>query len=225
MLRDFLSLIFPVLCPACKNSLMANEEILCTECLYRLPTTGFHLMPDNPVARRFWGKLPVHAAGSYLYFRKGESVQRVIHELKYRGRREIGLFTGKLYGQELASSPLYRGIDLILPVPLHSHRLRKRGYNQSMLIAEGISLKMEVPCADSVIKRTRDSTSQTNKSRFSRWENMQAGFVIRDHEKIENKHVLLVDDVITTGATLESCAHILLKEGAGKVSIATLACA
>ncbi|WP_244214209.1 ComF family protein [Pedobacter jejuensis] len=221
--NDLIGLLFPNFCNACGIPLFQNEKIICTKCLYDLPFTDYHIHAENRVAKQLWGRLPLNAAMAMLYFRKGAKVQNLIHSLKYNSKTDVGIFLGNMLGERLKISPVYNDIDLIIPVPLHHKKLRLRGYNQSSYIAEGIAEKMDVLFDESVLIRAISTESQTKKSRYSRYENMKAVFKTNNAQSIIGKHILLVDDVITTGATLEACANALIENGASKVSIAALA--
>jgi ComF family protein len=223
-LNDFFSLIFPRVCMACGINLLKHEECICTFCNYHLPKTNFHLEQDNPVTLLFRGRSPVHSAASLYFFSKGGKVQHMIHQLKYRGQKEIGQYLGKHYGKELLKSPLFNTADVIIPVPLHYKKLRKRGYNQSEYFARGLAESMNISIDVKTLVKTTKTESQTKKTKFKRWENVKEVFNITHSEHLINKHVLLVDDVITTGATLESCMLHLSKIPGIKISIASLAC-
>jgi ComF family protein len=223
MLRDFLSLIYPQLCMACGKSLYNKEVCLCTFCRYNLPKTNFHLQPENPVSKLFWGRVNITSAASYYQFSKGGKVQKLIHQLKYKDQKEIGLFIGQLYGNDLRSSEVFNSVDLVIPIPLHPKKLKKRGYNQSALFAEGIGLSMNKMHDLTNVSREIAADSQTRKSRFNRWKNVESNFRVKYPEKLKNKHVLIVDDVITTGSTLEACAQAILAVPGTKVSIVTIA--
>ena len=223
MLNDFLSLIFPKVCAACGKSLFKTEESICTYCLYHLPKTNFHLYGDNPVVKLFWGRTGIHSASSLYSFSKGSKVQHLIHQLKYRGKKEIGNTLGKHYGKELKMSPLFSTANVVIPVPLHIQKLKKRGYNQSETFAQGIAEAMNAESSSEILIRTFSSETQTKKSRFARWKNVEEIFKVTAPEKLEGKHVLLVDDVITTGSTLEACANKILEVPNVKVSVATIA--
>lgn len=220
---NFLSLIYPKVCQACGNSLFKNEEVICTYCMYHLPKTNYHEEEDNPVIRHFWGKVNIVSASSYYFFDKGQKVQKLIHHLKYKGQKEVGVRIGELYGYELAKSNLFNSADIILPVPLHKSRLRSRGYNQSEYFAKGLSSAMNIPVADNFVVRNKKTETQTRKNRFSRWENVSEVFSLTSKANIEGKHILLADDVITTGSTLAACAEVLLKDKSTKVSVASIA--
>ncbi len=222
---DFVALIFPELCQACTKSLYGNEEIICTDCLYHLPFTDFHLHADNAVAQSFWGRVPIEAASALLYFVKGNRVQNLLHQLKYKNRPEVGVYLGKLAAKKLLENPIFAAADMIMPVPLHQQKQLKRGYNQSLCIAEGLSQKMLIPVENQNLIKTISTESQTKKSRISRYENMKEVFWVKNPEKLAGKHILMVDDIITTGATLEACCNVLLQIPGLKISIATIALA
>lgn len=222
-LLDLVNLFFPHTCQACGNALFRQEEVICLKCLIRLPMTNFHLHEENPVSRMFWGRIPVHAAASFLFFNKGGKVQQLIHQLKYKGKTEVGLYLGKIYGESLLKSHLFADVDLIIPVPLHPRKLHQRGFNQSEVIGRGLSNSMHIPCnTDQLIRRVQTAT-QTRKSRYERWENVKSSFQLMQAEVMEGKHVLLVDDVITTGATLEACAQVFAQIPNIKLSVVSLA--
>lgn len=223
LFKDFVGLLFPDLCNACGIQLFHGENQICTKCLYDLPYTDYHLHTENRVAKQLWGRLPLNAAMAMLYFRKGTKVQTLLHNLKYNGKTDVGLVLGKLLGTRLKNSPLYQDIDYIIPVPLHQKKERKRGYNQCSYIANGISEAMDLPVSETHLIRTIATESQTKKARYTRYENMLEVFAVKNIGELNQKHILLVDDVLTTGATLEACANILLKNGVSKISIATIA--
>ncbi len=222
---DFISLLFPRHCASCGNTLLRHESCICTFCGLHLPATDFHEHEVNPVAELFWGRVPVHRATSMYYFHKGSRVQSLIHKLKYKGQQEIGVHLGRQYGLRLRNSPHFADVDVILPVPLHPRKLRKRGYNQSEAFARGLSQGLGVRADTATLLRKTATATQTKKSRFRRWENVQEVFVTQHPERLAGCHLLLVDDVVTTGATLESCARHLVKIPDCRVSIATIACA
>ena len=223
MLNDFLSLIFPKVCYACGKSLLKSEDCICTFCLYELPKTNFHLYNDNHVVKLFWGRTNIYSASSLYSFSKGSKVQHLIHQLKYRGEKEIGITLGKQYGNELKNAPLFSSANMVIPVPLHPKKLKKRGYNQSETFAQGIAESMQIENGSKFLIRTHASETQTRKSRFARWENIEEIFQVVSPEKILGKHILLVDDVVTTGSTLEACANKILEVTDTKVSVATIA--
>lgn len=220
---DVIGLLFPELCNACGTHLYYGEKQMCTKCLYDLPYTDYHLHQDNRVAKQLWGRLPINAAMAMLYFRKGTKVQNLMHSLKYKGQTEVGVYLGNLLGDKLRLGTLYNDIDLIIPVPLHPKKERLRGFNQSKFIADGIAEALKVSVSTSHLFRAQSTESQTKKTRYTRYENMQSVFKINQKEQLENLHVLLIDDVITTGATLEACGNALLSAGIKKLSIAAIA--
>ena len=223
MLKDFFSLIYPPVCISCENILLQNENRICTNCLYNLPQTNFHQLPDNPVAKLFWGRANIASAAAMFTFSKEGKVQRLIHQLKYNKQKEIGKILGNMYGSELKETAIFKNVDVVVPVPLHPKKMKKRGYNQSSLFAEGIAKAMQIECSEKIIFRTTFSESQTKKSRYKRWENVSSIFETKNNFSIIGKHILIVDDVVTTGSTLEACAQTVLKIPNTKVSIATIA--
>jgi ComF family protein len=222
-INDFFSLLYPRICTCCGNSLWRGEEVVCTLCEYHLPKTWYHLEHDNPVSRIFWGRAPVESAASFLHFNKGNQVQHLIHHLKYKERKDIGVWFGAHYGAFLKSSPLFRSAEVIIPVPLHRKRYHSRGFNQSAQFGIGLASSMKIPVEEQTLLRTGLSETQTRKSRYKRWENVSGIFEIRNPCKFSGAHLLLVDDVITTGATLEACVHALCSIPDVKISIATIA--
>ncbi len=220
---DFISLLFPRLCYGCGNHLLRNENLICTECYVVIPRTDYHTKADNPVAQLFWGRCMVEKAAAFSFYNRGSRIRSLIHNLKYKGVKEIGTELGRIYGTSLKSSGYMDGIDIIIPVPLHLSKLRKRGFNQSEIICMGISSVTDVPVNTTSVKRISVSDTQTKKSRYERWVNVEGIFRVTDPEALKGKHVLLVDDVITTGSTIESCVNEILKTDGTKVSVAALA--
>lgn len=218
-----LHLFFPRICPACGEALLRFERVICFTCKSSLPRTGYHHQPDNPVAQLFWGRVPVHTAAAFFFFRKSGHVQQLLHQLKYGNHPEIGEEIGVMYGTELASSTSFSPTELIVPVPLHPTKLRIRGYNQSAEFARGLSQGMGRPAHVEALVRNTHSESQTRKARFARWENVNEVFSVNQPERIAGRNILLVDDVITTGATIEACAARLFRAGASRISIASIA--
>jgi ComF family protein len=188
-----------------------------------LPFTNFHLQPDNIVARQFWGKVDLQGAYALYYFAKGGKVQNLMHHFKYKGMQQIGVLLGNMAGEQLVKSNIFNSVNVIIPVPLHKKRLKERGYNQSTCFANGLAQKLNAVVDDDNLVRVKSTETQTHKSRFLRFENMQEVFKVLNPEKLMDKHVLLVDDVITTGSTLEVCSLQLLKIEGLKLSIATIA--
>ena len=220
---DFISLLFPRLCYACGNHLMRNENLICTECFVLIPRTNYHIAEDNPVAQLFWGRCLIEKAAAFSYYNKGSRIRNLIHNMKYKGIREIGIELGRIYALSLKSSGFTKDIDLIIPVPLHLVKKRTRGFNQSEIISMGIADVTGLPVDTKSLVRTTVSETQTKRSRYERWTNVEGIFHVIDPQTIMNKHVLLVDDVITTGSTIESCSYELLKIEGVKVSVVALA--
>lgn len=224
MFNDFFNLIFPKLCSACNKSLVKNEPIICISCQTNLPKTNYHLDIDNPINKIFWGRINIEMAAAFYSFSTKSKVQNLLHQIKYRNNKEAGFFVGKLYGFELRNTNYFKQIDFIIPVPLHQKKLKERGYNQSELIANGLSSSLIAPVITNILYRKIDSATQTKKKRYNRWENVGEIFEIKNIELLKNKNVLLVDDVITTGATLEACAKLLHPHNCN-IYIATISCA
>jgi len=216
---DFISLLFPRLCYACGNHLMRNESLICTECYVLIPRTGYHLKPENPVAQLFWGRCLIEKAAAFSYYSKGSRIRNLIHKLKYSGIKEIGYELGRIYALSLKSSGFLSGMDIIIPVPLHPAKQRKRGFNQSEYISAGVSDVTGLPLSTHSLVRTVLTATQTNRSRYDRWTNVEGIFRVAEPGEIRGKHILLVDDVITTGSTIESCVNELLKIEDVKVSV------
>jgi len=220
---DCISLLFPRLCYACGNHLMRNESLICTECYVVIPRTNYHIEENNPVAQLFWGRCMIEKAAVFSYYNKGSRIRNLIHNLKYKGIKEIGFELGRIYGLSLKSSGFTKDIDLIIPVPLHIAKKRIRGFNQSEIISMGIGAATSLPVDIKTLTRVTVSATQTKRSRYERWTNVEGIFHVADPQAIAKRHVLLVDDVITTGSTIESCTNELLKIEGVKVSVAALA--
>jgi ComF family protein len=223
LFTDFISLIYPRYCLACRDGLVKGEEIVCTRCILELPRTGYHLEQENPVYKRLFGRLPIKYGVAFLIFQKGGHVQQLLHEFKYNNHPEIGRVIGRVYGDELQKCGFSDEFDNILPIPLHPVKQRRRGYNQSEEFAKGLSESLKVPVLPDQVKRITVTETQTRKSKLRRWENVREVFSIDAKEAIHNKRILLVDDVITTGATLEACGQILLDAGCSQLSVAGMA--
>jgi ComF family protein len=222
---DFISLLFPRLCYACGNHLLRNEYLICTGCYISIPRTNYQLQPENPVAQLFWGRCLVERAAAFSYYSRGSRIRKLIHQLKYKGIKEIGSELGRIYAVSLKSSGFISGIDVIIPVPLHPSKQRSRGFNQSECISAGIAEVTGLPVDTLSLVRTAFSDTQTHRSRYDRWTNVESIFQVTYPEAIAGKHILLVDDVITTGSTIESCVNELLKTDGVKVSVAAIGCA
>ena len=220
---DFISLLFPRLCYGCGNHLVRNESLICTECYVMIPRTNYHLEPDNPVAQLFWGRCRIEKAAAFSYYTRDSRIRKLIHQMKYKGAREIGAELGRIYAVSLMSSKFLDDIDIIIPVPLHHSKVRQRGFNQSDVISQGISSVSGLPVNTTTLVRKTVTQTQTRKSRYERWTNVSDIFYVTDEDKLKGRHVLLVDDVITTGSTIEACADEILKTEATKVSVAAIA--
>lgn len=222
---DLWELFFPRCCLFCGSRLSHGERTLCFSCLAKLPRTELHLRRDNAVERNFWGKFPVERATSFLYYAKGGDVRQLLYELKYHGNKEVGKVMGRTMAAELLSSCFFEDVDLIIPVPLHRRKERQRGYNQSECLARGIAEVTGLPVCTDMVVRSRYTETQTHKGQYERWENVRNLFACSAPELLENKHVLLVDDVLTTGATIVACVDALRNVSGLRVSVLTLALA
>lgn len=226
MLKDFISLLFPDLCAACGQSLNHDEEIICIVCEYKLPLTNYHLQEDhNALEKIFYGRVHLTFASAMYLFNKEGLVQSIIHNFKYKGNKHIGEFLGMRYGYELKKNNKLSDVDLVIPVPLHWKKLKERTFNQSEYFAKGIAQSMDVKMISDIIIRREYTTSQTNKSRFERWQNVTNAFETNANKCINYKHLLLVDDVITTGSTIEACVNTLIDNNnrGMKISVAAIA--
>ena len=222
--ESFLSLFYPRICQACGRMLFLQEKVVCLPCERHLPETDFTGWPGNPVEKVFWGRAKITGATSLYFFAKGEKIQKLMHALKYRGRKDIGIWLGKKLGIELLNSNRFRKIDYIVPVPLHPKKEYKRGYNQSEMIARGISDITGWPVS-ALLQRLTNTATQTRKGKYERWKNVSGKFAVKNGVSVSGKSILLIDDIITTGATLEANIHTLLGSGARDVFIATVAIA
>ncbi len=215
------ALFFPNNCLNCGNALSFSSSILCRKCEAELPSTNYENDENNPVFQSFWGRASIEFASSAYFFRKGEKLQHLIHLLKYRNRPDVGVYLGTLVGRSILKSSKYNNIDYLVPVPLHPKRHRMRGYNQSEKLAQGISEVTEIEILTDVLIRNKYNVTQTSKGHYERWENVDGIFDVRFKDMIVNKNVLLVDDIITTGSTLEACASALNQIDGVKVYILT----
>jgi ComF family protein len=208
-LSDIRDLFFPPVCAACGRPLGEGQRFLCTACQWDIPLTGYETQADNPVFRRFWGLLPIENATAMAWFIHRSNFRQLVHRFKYRGQWRGALDMGRWLGRILADTDAYSGVDVIVPVPLHFRKVLKRGYNQSSYIAQGMSLEMGIPVEERAVVRRVNNRSQTEHSKTERWENVEGIFAVRRPERLVGRHILLVDDVLTTGATIGSCAEAI----------------
>ncbi len=220
--RGLIHLLYPNLCEGCRKPLVGQEHVLCLACAAEMPETGYNNIPGNETEMRFAGRIPYKHAASLAYFTNEGLLQHFMHGLKYKNQKQIGYYLGEQLGKSLMETNWINEIDCIVPVPLHPAKEAARGYNQSLLIAEGMSKITEIPVLTGILSRNRQTESQTKKTRSERVENMKDAFSVLDWSFIKNKHILLCDDVLTTGATLEACGLALLMEESVKISIATI---
>ena len=225
MFKSLLHLFFPPTCAGCKTILIANENVICTSCRHEMPLTQHHLNPENDAYKKFYGRIPVEHVSALLYFHKKGIVQELIHSLKYRGQEAIGTVLGEWYAEELKNIPVLSTVDTIILVPLHTKKLRERGYNQVTEFGNALAKSLQIPISNSILFRQVYSKTQSQKNRLGRTEGIDTIFDVSFDEKDHNKHFLLIDDVITTGATLEVCAKALLKIPGTKISIVCMAMA
>ena len=223
LLANFASLIYPELCVICGEPLIENETFFCFACFLKLPKTNYHLIPENQAIERLSGKVSLVKASSYFYYNKGGVAQKLISEIKYKGNRNLGEWIGGYLAKDMISSGFFQGIDYMVPVPLHRSKEKKRGFNQAEKIAEGIAQVTKIPLETNNVLREKANTSQTKKGIFDRWKNTRNLFNLKDTKLFKKKHILLIDDVLTTGSTLEAVAQSLLKSQGVKISILTLA--
>ncbi len=222
--NGFVNLIYPPICKGCDEPLLGGEYLICLHCISDFPKTNFHLEKDNPVEKMFWGRTQIERAASAYFFTKKGSLQNLLHQLKYHGLKDVGVVLGELYGRDLKNVDWVKQADGLIPVPLHPKKYKIRGYNQSLMIAEGLSNITGIPFYAQKLVRQKHSASQTKKGRYERYENVKEVFVAKDEGFFKGKHWILVDDVITTGSTLEACSEALHQAGAASVSVLTIAC-
>lgn len=216
-------LFYPRVCMACGKSLINVEDVLCTFCELKLPKTNYHLWHENPVKQIFDGRAEVHSSAVRYHYKKGSNVQNLLHNFKYRGNSSIGVKIGSDYGKELMLSPDFKTVDYIIPVPLHFKKLKLRGFNQSERFAFGLSQTMNGSMEINNLIRNVHTSTQTRKSRWDRWMNVSSIFELKNPDKLRGKHILLVDDVITTGSTIEACLNVMSKVEGVKMSVAAIA--
>lgn len=216
-----LHLLFPHICTGCGSDILHEESVLCMRCIDAMPETNFELHPNNPVEKTFWGRLPLAGATAQFYFTKESLMQHLMHQFKYKGNKELGMQLGKIMGEQIKKSARFEA-DVLVPLPLFAAKEKRRGYNQAAILCEGMAEAMNLPVLDKIISRPQHTETQTKKGRIERWKNMEGKFILSDADAIKNLHLLLVDDVVTTGATLEACGNELLKAENVQLSIATL---
>lgn len=223
--NGFLHLLYPQLCVACDEDLPDSDSCFCLKCRLKVTMTDMHLVRENEFTTRLWGRVQMEGAAAMYYFTRKSPIQRALHQLKYHNKPEIGLKIGREFGRKLRNSDIFKSVEAIIPVPLHPKKERLRGYNQSAMFAEGISEIMEIPVLNNVLERKAFTETQTRKKRMERFRNVGEVFSVKKPKAIEGKHLLLVDDVLTTGATLEVCGQALLAVPNTKLSLATIAIA
>ena len=223
ILKDLFQLFYPKLCVVCEKQLITTEKVLCLYCRHDLPQICYTNYRKNKITEIFYGRVPIEKAMAFLFFRKKGKVKEIIHQLKYKGNEEVGTFLGNWFGEILSKNNEFNDIDYIIPVPLHKKKLKKRGYNQVTKFGESLSGLLNIPYKKGFLIRTSSSKTQTFKQRFDRFKNIDTKFLLIDTSFFKNKHILLIDDVITTGATLEACTKEMLKTEGIKISIATMA--
>ncbi|SHF96373.1 comF family protein [Flavobacterium micromati] len=225
MFQSIINLFFPKVCSGCNSFLLTNENVICTICRHDIPLTNHHLIEDNDAFKKFYGRIPVLHASALFYFHKKGIVQQLIHNLKYKGHEEIGTILGEWYAEDLKTSELLKTVDQIIPVPLHRRKLKERGYNQVTAFGEALSTSLNLDYNNSILVRNIYSKTQSKKNLLGRTEGIETIFDVSFTEKDHNKHFLLIDDVITTGSTLEACSRALMKIPGARISIVCMAMA
>nr|WP_315163432.1 ComF family protein [uncultured Flavobacterium sp.] len=225
MFESIINLFFPKVCSGCSSFLLSNENVICTVCRHEIPLTNHHLNPENDAFKKFYGRIPVLHTSALFYFHKKGIVQELIHNLKYKGHEEIGAILGEWYAEDLKTIKLLQSADEIIPVPLHRRKLKERGYNQVTTFGTALSSSLNIEYNDSLLIRNVYSKTQSKKNLLGRTEGIESTFDVSFTEKDHNKHFLLIDDVITTGSTLEACSRALLKIPGSKISIVCMAMA
>ena len=225
IIDDFFSLIYPRLCVGCNERNIEKKEFLCLSCQFQMPYTDHFENQDNGVVNHLYGRFPIVHGGAVVYYSKDGIVQKMVHRLKYKRAAEIGVLFGRYASQKITDSTFFKNIDVIIPVPIHFSKKIQRGYNQAHQFGLGIAQNSKIPTYDDVLIKILETSSQTKKSRDERIANVSNSLAVKNKSQIRDKHILLVDDVITTGATLEACGKILLKNGASRISVLSLALA
>ena len=222
ILSDVSHIFYPHLCNGCGSDILGEDNLLCARCIINLPHTDFAQHAGNPIEKIFWGRIPLAAACSEFYFAKESLIQHLVHQLKYKSNQAIGVYLGELMGKSIKDSNRFNNIDGLIPLPLYPDKQKKRGYNQAEVICNGMSTIMQVPVLNDILNRQRFTETQTKKHRTERWENVADSFVVKNEDLLKGKKLLLVDDVVTTGATLEASGNTLLKIEGVQLGIATL---
>lgn len=222
-LKDIFNIFFPEVCLSCDEHLSNNEDTICLTCRHDLPLTNFSFEKDNLVEKSFYGRIPIIDATALFYFLKKGKVQQLIHELKYNKQQQVGTFIGNWLAAEIIDSNRFKYIDYIIPVPLHRKKLKIRGYNQVTTFGKSLAEKLNIKYTEDLLIKISSANTQTKKLRLDRWKNVQELFVVRNNFNLENKHILLIDDIITTGSTLEACCKAFANIKGLKISIACMA--
>ena len=225
MIKNLIDLFFPPVCSGCQALLWTNEKVICTQCRHHLPQTYQHLQQENEAYKKFYGRIPVLHASAFLYYNKKGMVQELIHNLKYRGQQEIGTHLGHWYAQDLKDSEILKEVDIIIPVPLHKKRWRTRGYNQVSTFAEALSSELNIPIRNDLLFKKINAQTQAKKNLLGRMYGSQKIFEVDYTPSDHHKHYLLLDDVLTTGATLEACSKAILAIPGAKISVVCMAMA
>ena len=223
IIQSTMYLFYPHVCTGCGSDLLKEDHLLCFKCIHQLPHTNFAKLANNPIEKYFWGRLPLTAAYSQFYFSKEFLIQHLIHQLKYRGDTKIGFYLGGVMGKTLLNCDRFNAVDALIPLPLYADKEHKRGYNQATVICNGMAAEMNIPVLNNVVIRRHATETQTRKQRTERWDNVKDSFTVTNPGELNGKHLLLVDDVVTTGASLEACGSVMLEVENVQLSIATLA--
>lgn len=218
--ESLLHLLFPHICAGCGSDVLVTEASLCGKCIASLPETSFEKHANNPVEKLFWGRMPLQAATAQYYFTKEGLLQNLMHQFKYKANKDLGFQLGKLMGRQLKQDSRFSNIDALVPLPLFPGKEKRRGYNQAAILCNGMAEVLNLPVYDKIITRPQHTETQTRKGRVERWQNMEGKFLLIDETKIIGKHLLLVDDVVTTGSTLEACGNELLQAKDLQLSLA-----
>lgn len=223
LINDFMSLIYPRHCEACGNSLFKHEAYICNYCKLNLPKSNYHKNSHNELIQTFGGRIPLENALCYYVFEKSGKVQKLLHAIKYQNQKELAQFIGELYGQDLLNGKTLEAVDVIIPIPLHYKKLKSRGFNQSEWFAKGIAKTLNKKLDVNSLERITETSTQTKKKKYQRWENVEGIFKVKESQALINQHVLIVDDVITTGATIEAAWEALKEIEGVKISVISIA--